>query len=92
VFRTLVGTLSLSQTSDFLIKCLYHDDDRLHIQPAFILSVLAMAKLMKSSSLEGGTLGLQGAIMLSNAAHAAFDDAIRLQSFNPTLAEAALVC
>jgi len=51
-----------------------------------------MSKLMKSSALEGGTLGLQGAMILANEAHAAFDDAIRLQSFDPTLAEAGLVC
>ena len=56
-----------------------------------MLSVLAMAKLMKSSALEDGAMGLQGAMILANEAHAAFDDAIRLHWFNASLAEAGLV-
>jgi len=56
-----------------------------------MLSVLAMAKLMKSSALEDGTMGLQGAMILANEAHAAFDDAIRLHWFDASLAEAGLV-
>ena len=76
---------------DFFIRRLHRDDERLHIQPAFMLSILAMAKLMKSSALEDGTMGLQGAMILANEAHAAFDDAIRLHWFNASLVEAGLV-
>jgi hypothetical protein len=76
---------------DFFIRRLHRDDERLHIQPAFMLSVLAMAKLMKSSALEDGAMGLQGAMILANEAHAAFNDAIRLHWFNASLAEAGLV-
>ncbi|KIM45747.1 hypothetical protein M413DRAFT_17514 [Hebeloma cylindrosporum] len=76
---------------DFFIRRLHRDDERLHIQPAFMLSVLAMAKLMKSSSLEDGAMGLQGAMILANEAHAAFDDAIRLHWFDASLAEAGLI-
>jgi hypothetical protein len=50
---------------DFFIRCLHRDDERLHIQPAFMLSVLAMAKLMKSSALEDGAMGFQGAMILT---------------------------
>ena len=72
------------------MKRLY-SDDRLQIQPAFIYSVLAMGKLMKSSKLEGGSLGLSQAMELVNNAHAAYKDALELRWVDATLAEAALV-
>ncbi|KAF8814824.1 hypothetical protein BYT27DRAFT_7156612 [Phlegmacium glaucopus] len=76
---------------NFLIKRLLHDDERLRIQPAFILACLALAKLMKSSTMEGSSLGLQQAMILGSDAHAAFRDAVSLQWIDATLAEAALV-
>lgn len=76
---------------NFLSKRLLRDDERLRIQPAFILACLALAKLMKSSTMEGGSLGLQQAMMLGRDAHTAFRDAVNLQWIDATLAEAALV-
>ena len=46
---------------------------------------------MKSSTMEGGSLGLQQAMILGGDAHAAFRDAVSLQWIDATLAEAALV-
>jgi len=46
---------------------------------------------MKSSTVEGSSLGLQQAMILGNDAHAAFRDAVNLQWIDATLAEAALV-
>ena len=46
---------------------------------------------MKSSTMEGGSLGLQQAMMLGRDAHTAFRDAVNLQWIDATLAEAALV-
>jgi hypothetical protein len=50
-----------------------------------------MAKLMKSSAMEGGNTGLRAAMMLAGDAHTAFNEAIRFQWVDATLAEAALV-
>lgn len=76
---------------NFLVKRLLRDDERSRIQPAFILACLALAKLMKSSAMEGSSLGLQQAMILGSDAHAAFRDAVSLQWIDATLAEAALV-
>jgi hypothetical protein len=76
---------------NFMVKRLLRDDERLRIQPAFILACLALAKLMKSSTMEGSSLGLQQAMILGSDAHAAFRDAVSLQWIDATLAEAALV-
>ncbi|KDR67042.1 hypothetical protein GALMADRAFT_1133694 [Galerina marginata CBS 339.88] len=76
---------------NFLIRRLFGDNERLRIQPSFILSILAMAKLMKSSALEGGGNGLRAAMMLATDAHSAFDDALRFNWVDATLAEAALI-
>jgi hypothetical protein len=76
---------------NFFVKRLLRDDERSRIQPAFILACLALEKLMKSSTMEGSSLGLQQAMILGNDAHAAFRDAVRLQWIVATLAEAALV-
>ncbi|KAF8149340.1 hypothetical protein B0H34DRAFT_733344 [Crassisporium funariophilum] len=75
----------------FLMKRLMHEDERIRIQPAFILACLAMATLMKSSSIEGGSQGLQHAMVLGNDARTAFQEASSLQWIDATLAEAALV-
>ena len=76
---------------NFLVKRLLRDDERSRIQPAFIFACLALAKLMKSSTMEGSSLGLQQAMILGGDAHAAFRDAVNLQWIDATLAEAALV-
>jgi len=72
------------------MKRLY-SEERLHIQPAFIYAVLALARLMRSSKLEGGSVGLSHALDLVNQAHAAYKDAIELHWLDVTLVEAALV-
>ena len=74
-----------------MVKRLLRDDERLRIQPAFILACLALAKLMKSSTMEGSSPGLQQAMILGSDAHTAFHEAVRLQWIDATLAEAALV-
>ena len=76
---------------NFLVKRLLRDDERLQIQPAFILACLALAKLMKSSTMEGSTLGLQQAMILGSDAHSAFRDAVNMQWIDATLAKAAMV-
>jgi len=78
---------------NFMVKRLLRDDsdERLRNQPAFVLACLALAKLMKSSTMEGSSLGLQQAMILGSDAHAAFRDAISLQWIDATLAEAVLV-
>jgi hypothetical protein len=50
-----------------------------------------MAKLMKSSSMEDGLIGLQHAMMLAQDAHTAFETALQANWVDPMLAEAALV-
>lgn len=68
------------------------DESRLRIQPAFVLAGLAMAKLMKSSSVELGKGGLQESLALIDDAHAAYGEALEYGWLDGTLAEAALVC
>lgn len=75
---------------NFFMKKLF-GNDRYRIQPCFILSGLAMAKLMKSSFIEEGQIGLQQAMMLASDAHAAFQDAVAINWIDHTVAEAALV-
>lgn len=68
-----------------------YSEDRLQIQPAFVYAVLAMARLMKSSKLESGSVGLSQAMDLINEAHAAYKDAVELQCLDISLVEAAFV-
>lgn len=72
------------------MKRLY-SEDRLHIQPAFIYAALALAKLLRSSKLETGSVGLSDALEFVHQAHAAYKDAIDFQWVDTTLAEAAFV-
>ncbi|KAH9484701.1 hypothetical protein JR316_0001601 [Psilocybe cubensis] len=72
-------------------KRLYRDDERLRIQPAFILSVLAMSTLMKSSSIEDGASGMRIAMHYANDAHSAYEEAVRTGHVDASLAEAALI-
>ncbi|KAF8153666.1 hypothetical protein BJ912DRAFT_1014320, partial [Pholiota molesta] len=64
---------------------LLREDERLRIQPSFILAILAMAKLMKSSSMEDGLIGLQHAMMLAQDAHTAFETALQANWVDPCL-------
>jgi len=75
---------------DYVMKRLY-SEERLHIQPAFIYAVLALAKLLRSSKIETGSAGLSHALELVHQAHAAYKDAIDLHWLDATLAEAAFV-
>lgn len=54
-------------TPDFFIRRLYRDNERLHTQPASMLSVFAMEKLVKYSAVEDGTMVLQGAMILGSS-------------------------
>ncbi|KAF9552718.1 hypothetical protein CPC08DRAFT_714372 [Agrocybe pediades] len=76
---------------NFLIKQLFRDDLRLRIQPSFILAALAMAKLMKSSCVEGGAQGLRDSMVLAEDAHKAFSEALAFNWVDATLVEAALI-
>uniref|UniRef100_A0A8H7Y1S2 Zn(2)-C6 fungal-type domain-containing protein n=1 Tax=Psilocybe cubensis TaxID=181762 RepID=A0A8H7Y1S2_PSICU len=76
---------------NYFIKRLYRDDERLRIQPAFILSVLAMSTLMKSSSIEDGASGMRIAMHYANDAHSAYEEAVRTGHVDASLAEAALI-
>lgn len=76
---------------NYFIHRLNHPEERLFIQPAFIFAVLAMAKLMKSSSIELGVQGVRAAITYSVDANNALAEAIRNNWTDYNLAEAALV-
>ena len=75
---------------DYFAKRLY-SEDRLHIQPAFIYGVLALARLLRASKLESGPAGLSHALEFVHQAHAAYKDAIDFHWLNTTLVEAAFV-
>lgn len=76
---------------EYLQHRLVHSDERHRIHPCFILSALAMAKLMKSSTVEGGSNGLQESMLLALDAHTAFEEAIHRNWIDHTIAETALV-
>ncbi|KAF8883073.1 hypothetical protein CPB84DRAFT_1750754 [Gymnopilus junonius] len=63
-------TSSHSSNLHFLLKRLSRQEERLRIQPSFILSILAMAKLMKSSTMELGAEGMRAAMVYVSDAHA----------------------
>lgn len=76
---------------DFFLKRLWNPEDRLKIQPAFVLSGLAMATLMKSSECENRAPGRDRALWLRNAAQGALEQALASEWVDASLAEAALV-
>ena len=61
------------------------------MQPALVLSALAMSNLMRSSELERGSTGRCLALSLRDSAQAALESACNAQSIDYTLAEAAIV-
>ncbi|KDQ27287.1 hypothetical protein PLEOSDRAFT_1076525 [Pleurotus ostreatus PC15] len=76
---------------DFFTSSLFNPEDRLHIQPSFILAGLALAVLMKSSELEGGSNGRGRALWFRNAAQEALNKAWRSEWIDAQLAEAAFM-
>ncbi|THU90350.1 hypothetical protein K435DRAFT_728440 [Dendrothele bispora CBS 962.96] len=66
-------------------------EERLTVQPAFILSIIAMATLMRSSEAEYGSEGRDRAISFRNSAKLSLEDAMRADCKDATLAEAALI-
>lgn len=69
-----------------------HDPNlRARMQPALIMSALAMAALMKSSEIELGSEGRARALRLRDTAQTMLEAACSSQSIDYTLAEAALV-
>ncbi|KAI0929798.1 hypothetical protein AcV5_006666 [Taiwanofungus camphoratus] len=69
-----------------------HDPNlRARMQPALIMSALAMAALMKSSEIELGSEGRARALRLRDTAQTMLEAACSSQSIDYTLAEAALI-
>ena len=58
---------------------------------SLVMSALAMALLMKSSEIELGSRGRSLALAFRDKAQACLEDACHSQTFDHTLAEAALV-
>ncbi|KAJ3848015.1 hypothetical protein EV368DRAFT_50103 [Lentinula lateritia] len=76
---------------DYFLQTLYHPEDRLAIRPPLILSILAMATLMKSSQAEFGIKGRERALMYRESARAALESSWNSGWLDPMLAEAALI-
>ncbi|KAJ7090726.1 hypothetical protein B0H15DRAFT_778610 [Mycena belliarum] len=76
----------------FLLDMLWDAEERLKIQPAFILAGLAMAELMRSSDLERGASGRTRAAWYRDNAQETLKRAItRGEWIDASLAEAALI-
>ncbi|KAJ7152133.1 hypothetical protein C8R46DRAFT_1122067 [Mycena filopes] len=79
---------------DFFLDMLWNPEERLKIQPAFILAGLALAELMRSSESERGSAGRERAAWLRDNAQNALTAAISRGNgdwINASLAEAALI-
>lgn len=70
---------------------LYHDVDRYEIQPALILSMLAITTLVKSAHQGPHAVGKQNAVTFADAARSMIQQSIVANKVDPTLAQAALV-
>ncbi|KAJ6628586.1 hypothetical protein B0H10DRAFT_1990499 [Mycena sp. CBHHK59/15] len=78
----------------FFLEILWNAEERLRIQPAFILAGLAMVELMRSSECERGVTGRNRAGWLRDAAHSALHTAMSGGNgdwIDASLAEAALI-
>lgn len=62
------------------------------MQPSLVYAGLALATLMKSSSLELGHAGRNRALWLRDAAHSNMEQSLNAGWIDLPLAEAALVC
>ncbi|KAF5362709.1 hypothetical protein D9758_011728 [Tetrapyrgos nigripes] len=76
---------------DFLEMTIRHSEGRLSIQPALLLSIVAMSTLMRSSEAEYGLEGRERALSLRDSAQVTLDKALRSEWIDATLAEAALI-
>ena len=74
-----------------LFNELSRPETRAGMQPALVLSALALSTLMRSSELEWGADGRARAISLRNAAQAALEAACTASHITMRLAEAAIV-
>ncbi|PIL36283.1 transcription factor [Ganoderma sinense ZZ0214-1] len=68
-----------------------HQPDLRSRMQSLVMSALAMALLMKSSEIELGRRGRELALTFRNKAQACLEDACHSQTFDHTLAEAALI-
>ncbi|KAF8625311.1 hypothetical protein AX15_005441 [Amanita polypyramis BW_CC] len=76
---------------DQLVGCLYDDDKRPQIQPAFIYSGMALAMLMKSSEKGHGSSGRDDAMQLFSLAKSALSASYRSGWIDIKLAGAAFI-
>lgn len=76
---------------EHLSTCLHDDDRRIHIQPAFIHSGMALATLIKSSEKGRGANGREGATRLAGLAQSAIVASYRAGWIDVKLAGAALI-
>ncbi|KAL0957013.1 hypothetical protein HGRIS_003114 [Hohenbuehelia grisea] len=76
---------------DFFTATLFDPEERLRIQPSFVLSAMALATLMKSSELEEGHVGRDRALWLRNSAQASLEKAWNSEWIDAQLAEASLI-
>ncbi len=75
----------------FFRDTLLNAQERIRIQPAFVLAALAMSTLMKSSETEYAVQGRTRALYLRNMAQSALEAAWESEWIDAALAEAALV-
>jgi len=76
---------------DHLRNCLYDDEKRIHVQPAFIYSGLALSALMKSSEKGRGSSGRDAAMRLASLAQSTLTASYRSSQIDVKLAGAAFV-
>ncbi|KAL0580568.1 hypothetical protein V5O48_001481 [Marasmius crinis-equi] len=76
---------------DYFVQTLHSPERRHTIQPAFILAVLALSTLMKSSTIENGEKGRRDALQFRDAAHQALQTAMSSEWVDAAVAEAALI-
>jgi hypothetical protein len=90
-FDSLAPALSFINTR-FLRDILYNPDERLKIQPSFILSGLAMAFLVKSGGRDVDSSSFRDrAFVLRDQAQMALETSWNSRWIDPSLAQAAVV-
>jgi hypothetical protein len=75
----------------YFLETLWHPEERIGIRPPLVLSILAMATLMKSSQAEYGAEGRDEALQLRDSAQAALETSWNSGWVDTMLAEAALI-
>ncbi|KAJ3725618.1 hypothetical protein DFJ43DRAFT_1002341 [Lentinula guzmanii] len=76
---------------NYFLETLWHPENRFSIRPPLILSILAMATLMKSSQAEYGVKGREQALIYRDSARSALESSWASSWVDPMLAEAALI-